>query len=92
MACSHDCDKSQENSKPSCVDQLIQEIDPILVYKEVRDNKVYYSFLAGCCDFFDPIYDENCNYVCSKGGFTGAGDGLCNLLPIVTDSFLIYEK
>lgn len=42
------------------------------IYKE---KKVYYVAMP-CCDFFNEVFDENCNYLgAPDGGFTGKGDG-----------------
>ena len=48
--------------------------DLIKVYK---GKKVYYVVLP-CCDFFNEVYDDKCNYLgAPDGGFTGGGDGNC---------------
>mgnify|MGYP006378020033 FL=1 len=40
-----------------------------------KGKKVYYVVMP-CCDFFNEVYDENCNYLgAPDGGFTGKGDG-----------------
>ena len=36
-----------------------------------------YLYYAGCCDRYNELKDENCNYLFSpSGGFSGAGDGM----------------
>ncbi len=40
-----------------------------------KSKKVYYVVMP-CCDFFNEVYDANCNYLgAPDGGFTGKGDG-----------------
>jgi hypothetical protein len=40
-----------------------------------KGKKVYYVVMP-CCDFFNEVYDANCNYLgAPDGGFTGKGDG-----------------
>jgi hypothetical protein len=44
---------------------------------EYRGKRVFY-FSSDCCDKFNEVYDENCNYLCApSGGFTGKGDKKC---------------
>lgn len=59
------------------------------VYKE---KKVYYIVMP-CCDFFNEVYDDKCNYLgAPTGGFTGNGDGrLPNFMKEVTSEKLIWE-
>ena len=40
-----------------------------------KGKKVYYVAMP-CCDFFNEVYDNKCNFLGSPdGGFTGKGDG-----------------
>lgn len=40
-----------------------------------KGKKVYYVVLP-CCDFFNEVYDDKCNFLgAPDGGFTGKGDG-----------------
>ena len=40
-----------------------------------KGKKVYYVVMP-CCDFFNEVYDEQCNFLgAPDGGFTGKGDG-----------------
>ncbi|HQQ99265.1 MAG TPA: hypothetical protein PLA61_00435 [Ferruginibacter sp.] len=40
-----------------------------------KGKKVYYVTMP-CCDFFNEVYDDKCNYLgAPDGGFTGRGDG-----------------
>ena len=46
----------------------------VLEYMYKR-KKVYYVVMP-CCDFFNEVYDDKCNYLgAPDGGFTGKGDG-----------------
>ena len=40
-----------------------------------KGKKVYYVVMP-CCDFYNEVYDANCNFMgAPDGGFTGKGDG-----------------
>jgi hypothetical protein len=40
-----------------------------------KGKKVYYVVMP-CCDFYNEVYDVNCNFLgAPDGGFTGKGDG-----------------
>jgi len=40
-----------------------------------KGKKVFYVVMP-CCDFFNEVYDDKCNYMgAPDGGFTGKGDG-----------------
>lgn len=40
-----------------------------------KGKKVFYVVMP-CCDFFNEVYDDKCNYLgAPDGGFTGNGDG-----------------
>jgi hypothetical protein len=40
-----------------------------------KGKKVYYVVMP-CCDFYNEVYDANCNFLgAPDGGFTGKGDG-----------------
>jgi len=46
-----------------------------MVEYSYKGKKVYYVVMP-CCDFFNEVYDDKCNYLGSPdGGFTGKGDG-----------------
>src|SRR6476469_5734828 len=79
------CKKAKDDLTPSCIMQKIDQIkkepkwNPPATVKEFnyKGKKVYY-FSAQCCDQYDAVYDENCNFICAPGGgFTGKGDGEC---------------
>ncbi len=40
-----------------------------------KSKKVYYVVMP-CCDFYNEVYDDKCNFLgAPDGGFTGKGDG-----------------
>jgi hypothetical protein len=40
-----------------------------------KGKKVYYVVMP-CCDFYNEVYDDKCNFLgAPDGGFTGRGDG-----------------
>ena len=57
-----------------------------------KGKKVYYVVMP-CCDFFNEVYDENCNMLGSPdGGFTGKGDGkLPDFFAEAKNEKLIWE-
>ncbi len=78
------CNKSKENL-PACVQERIEEIKKqppwnprAEVYEyEYNGSRVYY-ISSDCCDNYNTVIDNNCNYLCSpSGGITGKGDGKC---------------
>ena len=70
---------------PACIQQRIDSIKkepkwnpPAEVNEYTYKGKTVYLFSSPCCDFFNPVYGDDCNYVCApSGGFTGKGDGKC---------------
>jgi len=56
-----------------------------------KGKKVYYVVMA-CCDFFNEVYDDKCNFLGSPdGGFTGQGDGkLPDFFKEATNEKLIW--
>jgi hypothetical protein len=72
-------------SIPACIQQRIDSIKkepkwnpPAEVNEYTYNGKTVYAFSSPCCDFFNPVYGSDCNYLCAPdGGFTGKGDGKC---------------
>lgn len=70
---------------PACIQQRIDSIKneprwnpPAEVNEYTYNGKTVYLFSSPCCDFFNPVYGSDCNYICApNGGFTGKGDGKC---------------
>jgi hypothetical protein len=79
------CSKNKEAAIPSCIKQKIDEIKtkpkwnpPAQVDEYLYRGKKVFAFSADCCDQYNPVYDENCNYICApSGGITGKGDRKC---------------
>jgi hypothetical protein len=79
------CQKGKENSIPGCIQQKIDQIKkepkwnpPAEVHEYSYNGKRVFYFSSNCCDRYNEVYDENCNYVCSpSGGYTGKGDMKC---------------
>jgi hypothetical protein len=70
---------------PSCIQVKIDSIKklpkwnpPAEVHQYSFRGKTVYLFSSDCCDFFNPLFDSVCNYICSPhGGITGKGDMQC---------------
>jgi hypothetical protein len=79
------CKKEFDDDIPVCIRQKIQQIKkearwnpPAEVYEYRYDNKRVFYFSSNCCDQFNAVYDEQCNYICApSGGITGKGDMKC---------------
>jgi hypothetical protein len=66
---------------PDCIAQLIRTSaqKPIEINRYLYYGKTVYLVAYGCCDFYDSLYDDDCNYLCApSGGITGKGDGICS--------------
>lgn len=85
------CEKPAAAGIPSCVQARIEEIkkqplwNPPAQVEEYRFNgKRVFLFSSNCCDQYNEVVDESCNYVCApSGGITGKGDRKC---PTFKDS------
>ena len=70
---------------PVCIQAKIDSIKklpkfnpPAEVTEYSYNEKRVFLFTSDCCDFFNSVYDENCQYVCAPtGGITGQGDSKC---------------
>lgn len=78
------CKKSSD-AIPVCIQSRIDSIGalprwnpPAEVHEyEYRGQRVF-LFTADCCDQFNTVFDEHCQYICAPtGGFTGRGDRRC---------------
>ncbi len=73
------------NKIPVCIQAKIDSIKklprfnpPAEVTEYTYNNKKVFLFSSDCCDFFNLLFDENCQYVCAPtGGFAGQGDFKC---------------
>ena len=78
------CNK-QTSQIPSCIQKKIDQIKavpkwnpPAEVNEYVYQGKHVYLFSADCCDQYNELFDNNCNYICApSGGITGTGDKKC---------------
>lgn len=76
---------NKESAIPACIQRKIDSIrsepkwnPPAEVYSYSYKNRIVYYFSSNCCDHYNTVVDENCNYVCApSGGYTGRGDQLC---------------
>lgn len=79
------CGKNGKEKIPSCIQQKIEQIKkepkwnpPAEVREYSYKGKHVFYFSSNCCDKYNEVYDENCNYVCApSGGYTGKGDMKC---------------
>lgn len=68
---------------PTCIKNKIDSFKlkeahekPQRVLEYVYKGKKVYYVVMPCCDFFNEVYDDKCNFVgAPDGGFTGKGDG-----------------
>ncbi len=73
------------DSIPACLRHLIdssnvKDKSPHILQADAYEfnNQKVYLVKYQCCDFFDELYDENCNRLCApSGGYSGKGDGKC---------------
>lgn len=71
---------------PACIQQKIDSIKkvprwnpPAEVNEYNYNGKRVFLFSSDCCDFFNPLLDSDCNYVCApSGGISGQGDIKCS--------------
>ena len=51
---------------------------PREIWKITHHGKATYYFIQPCCDFENPLYDEQGVEICNPdGGLSGKGDGKC---------------
>ena len=70
---------------PDCIQLKIDSIKKLPVWNppaEVHEyrymDKKVFLFSSDCCDFFNPLFDGSCKYICSPhGGIAGKGDMKC---------------
>lgn len=68
---------------PTCIKNKIDSFKlkepherPQRVLEYIYKTKKVYLVVLPCCDFFNEVYDDKCNYLgAPDGGFTGKGDG-----------------
>jgi len=91
---SETCDKKKKQDKtaedteivvPKCIQTKIDSLKkvprfnpPAEVNEYNYNGKRAFLFSSDCCDNYNVLLDENCNYICApSGGFTGKGDMKC---------------
>lgn len=70
---------------PGCIEKKINAVKedpsltpPVQVDQYTYDGRTVFLVTNGCCDQFNEVYDEQCNYICApSGGLTGKGDRKC---------------
>jgi len=81
--CSSFQKKKAKDGLPHCIKKKIELFKKMEKHEqpqnvteyEYRGKKVYYVNMP-CCDFFNELYDSDCNLLGHPdGGFTGKGDG-----------------
>ena len=71
---------------PKCIQAKIDSIKKLPRYNPPAEVSEYsyngkraFLFTSDCCDQYNILIDESCNYVCApSGGFTGKGDNKCS--------------
>lgn len=79
------CNKQKAALIPACIQARIDSIkqepkwNPPATVTEYRYNdKRVFLFSSNCCDRYNEVVDEACNYICApSGGYTGKGDNKC---------------
>jgi hypothetical protein len=79
------CKKGSADVLPPCIAKKIDSIKaeprwnpPAEVHEYQYKGKRVFLFSADCCDQFNTVIDDQCNYICApSGGITGKGDRKC---------------
>ena len=82
---SQKCRKDAPGNIPECIQEKINQIKkepkwnpPAVVREYEYQGKRVFYFSSQCCDQYNVVYDEHCNYICAPtGGYTGKGDRKC---------------
>lgn len=77
--------KEDTSAVPACVKKLLDDAAkdtpptlPIQIDEYSYKDKTVYLVTADCCDFYNIVYDVNCEKICApSGGIAGTGDGQC---------------
>jgi len=93
------CEKKENSEIPICIQQMISDYQnrstksPSGKFMEYDyRGKNVYLFEPPCCDQISKVYDNNCNLICSAGGFTGKVDSICqDFYKNRTNEKLIWE-
>lgn len=80
------CEKNKSTgSIPYCIQDKIDELKskgkynpPATVIQYDYNGKHVYYITSDCCDQYNNLYDDGCNFICAPdGGLSGHGDGKC---------------
>lgn len=79
LAAVHSCKKGDSVDMPACMAERIAEFDNTIALDSVvkyrfHNKDVYLFDHSQCCDIGAPIYDSECNVICTMGGFIGNTD------------------
>ncbi len=87
------CDNN-DTSLPDCVKEMqISSDPPIEIWEWRYPNKTYYYLVSPCCDQYNPLFSEDCEFVCAPdGGLSGTGDGTCPDLSGEVTKRLLWKK
>lgn len=94
------CEKKDALVVPTCVSEVIREIEsePVSnpkrsVWQYIYKGKMVYFVPSICCDIPSRLLDGDCKLICNPdGGFTGIGDGKCtDFFATRTNEKLIWE-
>ena len=75
----------EQSGVPKCIQTKIDSLKKVPRYNPPAEVNEYtyngkraFLFSSDCCDNYNVLLDENCNYLCApSGGFTGKGDMKC---------------
>jgi hypothetical protein len=92
--------KAADTDMPACLAKMLDSLKkegvnmPGSITKYSYRSKTVYYVLSGCCDQFNPVYDNECNILgAPDGGLTGKGDGkLTGFKDEATNPQLIWRK
>ncbi|UFH53973.1 DUF6970 domain-containing protein [Spirosoma sp. KNUC1025] len=70
---------------PACIQSIISQNGSwrsgdrlIAIYRYKYQKRYVYLGISDCCDFYNFLFDNNCQILCApNGGFSGGGDGKC---------------
>jgi hypothetical protein len=83
---------------PACITKIIRQKQlepetnpPTTIEQWNVDGHTYYYITSDCCDQFNNLYDEDCNYVCAPdGGITGSGDQNCPEFSLPIEKIILW--
>ncbi len=93
-----ECNKKMEI--PACINEKIEQFKsepktnpPMQINEYEYMGERRFLFSAPCCDQYEVLYDESCNYICApSGGIAGHGDGKCSDFSTVAKHIRLVWK